>query len=79
MELGWSAARVIVIDEDLGRSGSETSARTGFQRRVADVGLGQVGLILGIEVSRLARNNADWSQLGPKQLLYRVTATLLAR
>jgi DNA invertase Pin-like site-specific DNA recombinase len=61
--LGWSAAQVVVIDEDLGRSGSEASARSGFQRLVAEVGLGQVGLILGIEVSRLARNNADWYQL----------------
>jgi DNA invertase Pin-like site-specific DNA recombinase len=63
VEFGWPASRVVVIDEDLGRSGAEASARTGFQRLVADVGLGQVGLILGIEVSRLARNNADWYQL----------------
>lgn len=75
VELGWTAARVVVIDEDLGRSGSETSARTGFQRLVADVGLGQVGLILGIEVSRLARNNADWYQLLD---LCAVTDTLIA-
>jgi DNA invertase Pin-like site-specific DNA recombinase len=63
VELGWPASRVVVIDADLGRSGAETSARAGFQQLVADVGLGQVGLILGIEVSRLARNNADWYQL----------------
>ncbi|MQB02025.1 MAG: hypothetical protein GEU78_17480 [Actinobacteria bacterium] len=75
VELGWPSARVVVIDEDLGRSGAETSARTGFQRLVADVGLGQVGLILGIEVSRLARNNADWYQLLD---LCAVTDTLIA-
>jgi DNA invertase Pin-like site-specific DNA recombinase len=61
--LGWDAHQVNVIDSDLGRSGSETTAREGFKELVADVGLGQVGIILGIEVSRLARNNADWYQL----------------
>jgi DNA invertase Pin-like site-specific DNA recombinase len=61
--LGWPAARVVVIDEDLGRSGAEATARTGFKGLVADVGLGKVGAILGIEVSRLARNNADWYHL----------------
>ena len=73
--LGWPSARVVVIDEDLGRSGAESTARTGFQRLVADVGLGHVGLILGIEVSRLARNNADWYQLLD---LCAVTDTLIA-
>lgn len=61
--LGWAARRVVVVDEDLGRSGAESSAREGFTNLVADVGLGKVGIILGIEVSRLARNNADWYQL----------------
>ncbi len=61
--LGWLAHQVVVIDEDLGRSGADASAREGFKGLVADVGLGKVGLILGIEVSRLARNNADWYQL----------------
>jgi DNA invertase Pin-like site-specific DNA recombinase len=61
--LGWPAHQVVVIDADLGRSGAESTARVGFQRLVADVGLGHVGLVLGIEVSRLARNNADWYQL----------------
>jgi DNA invertase Pin-like site-specific DNA recombinase len=73
--LGWPASRVVVIDEDLGRSGAHAAGRAGFQRLVADVGLGQVGLILGIEVSRLARNNADWYQLLD---LCAVTDTLLA-
>jgi DNA invertase Pin-like site-specific DNA recombinase len=61
--LGWLAHQVVVIDEDLGRSGADASAREGFKGLVADVGLGRVGLIIGIEVSRLARNNADWYQL----------------
>jgi len=61
--LGWAAHQVVVIDADLGRSGADATAREGFQRLVADVGLGHVGLVLGIEVSRLARNNADWYQL----------------
>src|ERR1700694_3888136 len=54
--LGWAAGQVIVIDEDLGRSGADASQRTGFKNVVADVGLGKVGIIFGIEVSRLARN-----------------------
>jgi DNA invertase Pin-like site-specific DNA recombinase len=62
-QLGWLAHQVVVIDEDLGRSGADASAREGFKGLVADVGLGRVGLILGIEVSRLARNNADWYHL----------------
>ena len=61
--LGWDAHQVKVIDADLGRSGSEMTAREGFKELVADVGLGQVGIIFGIEVSRLARNNTDWYQL----------------
>ena len=52
-----------MIDEDQGRSGKSTNGRDGFQGLVADVGLGQVGIVLGIEVSRLARNNAAWYQL----------------
>ena len=61
--LGWPAPQVVVIDADLGRSGADATARMGFRELVADVGLGQVGIVLGIEVSRLARNNADWYQL----------------
>jgi DNA invertase Pin-like site-specific DNA recombinase len=61
--MGWAAHQVIVVDDDLGRSGADSSAREGFQHLVADVGLGKVGIIFGIEVSRLARNNADWYQL----------------
>jgi DNA invertase Pin-like site-specific DNA recombinase len=58
---GW--AQVIVIDEDLGKSGATTTGRTGFQRLVAEVSLGHAGAVFGLEVSRLARNNRDWYQL----------------
>jgi excisionase family DNA binding protein len=61
--LGWPARQVVIVDDDLGRSGAEATAREGFKSLVADVGLGKVGVIFGIEVSRLARNNADWYQL----------------
>jgi DNA invertase Pin-like site-specific DNA recombinase len=62
-DLGWSAERITVIDEDLGISGSGYVARSGFARLTAEVALGHVGLVLGLEVSRLARNNADWHRL----------------
>jgi DNA invertase Pin-like site-specific DNA recombinase len=58
--LGWPAERIVVIDEDLGLSGSGVVERTGFARLTAEVALGHVGIVLGLEVSRLARNNADW-------------------
>ena len=61
--LGWPPDRVRVVDDDLGCSGADANARNGFQELVAAVGLGQVGLVLGIEVSRLARCNADWYHL----------------
>ena len=62
-ELGWPDDRIIVIDEDLGLSGSGSVARAGFARLTAEVALAHVGLVLGLEVSRLARNNADWHRL----------------
>ena len=58
--LGWPAARVVVIDEDLGLSGASAGNRGGFARLTAEVALGHVGIVLGLEVSRLARNNGDW-------------------
>ncbi|MFB7793794.1 recombinase family protein, partial [Streptomyces sp. NPDC056086] len=58
--LDWQSDRVLVIDEDLGRSGSSAVARTGFQRLVTEIGLDHVGLVLGIEMSRLARSGRDW-------------------
>jgi DNA invertase Pin-like site-specific DNA recombinase len=61
--LGWPADRVIVIDQDLGQSGASTIDRAGFQRLVAEVGMGRAGIVLGLEVSRLARNSADWHRL----------------
>src|SRR6059036_3342274 len=60
--LGWPLERVVVIDSDLGLSGAD-SDRAGFQQLVAAVGMGEVGIVLGLEVSRLARNNADWQRL----------------
>jgi DNA invertase Pin-like site-specific DNA recombinase len=62
-ELGWAAERVLVIDDDLGKSGTSTEGRTGFQRLVSEVSLDHVGIILGVEMSRLARSCADWYQL----------------
>ena len=62
-ELGWSREQVTVVDEDLGLSGSGTVKRSGFARMTAEVALGHVGIVLGLEVSRLARNNADWYRL----------------
>lgn len=61
--LGWPRERVLVIDDDLGRSGASAEGRPGFQRLVAEVSLDHVGLLLGVEVSRLARNCRDWHQL----------------
>jgi hypothetical protein len=63
LELGWPPTAIAVIDEDQGRSGSSATARTGFQRLVAEVSLGQVGMVLMLEASRLARNSSDWHQL----------------
>jgi DNA invertase Pin-like site-specific DNA recombinase len=61
--LGWAKEQVIVIDQDLGLSGSGSVKRSGFAHMTAEVALGHVGIVLGLEVSRLARNNADWYRL----------------
>jgi DNA invertase Pin-like site-specific DNA recombinase len=61
--LGWGAEQVIVIDIDQGQSGASAADREGFQRLVAEVGMGRAGIVLGLECSRLARNNADWHRL----------------
>src|SRR5918912_1369397 len=53
--LGWAVSQIVVIDEDLGRSGASAQGRDGFQRLVADVGMGKAGIVIGTEVSRLAR------------------------
>jgi len=63
LALGWKPEQVFVIDQDLGHSGASAVDRAGFQRLVADVGLGKVGLVLGLEVSRLARSSSDWHHL----------------
>jgi DNA invertase Pin-like site-specific DNA recombinase len=62
-QLGWAKEQVIVIDEDLGVSGSGFAERSGFTRMTAEVALGHVGIVFGLEVSRVARNNADWYRL----------------
>src|SRR5664280_844345 len=61
--LGWPSAAVRVIDDDLGVSGASVAGRSGFAELVAQVGLGQVGVVVALEVSRLARNNSDWYKL----------------
>jgi hypothetical protein len=61
--LGWDASQVTVIDIDQGHSGASAADREGFQQMVAEVSLGRAGIVLGLECSRLARNNADWHQL----------------
>jgi Resolvase, N terminal domain len=61
--LGWRLDQIVVIDSDLGQSGASAADRAGFQRLVTEVGLGKVGIVMGMEVSRLARNNTDWHRL----------------
>ncbi len=61
--LGWPLERIIVIDSDQGLSGATTAGRDGFQRLVGDVGMGLAGIVMGLEVSRLARNSSDWHRL----------------
>jgi DNA invertase Pin-like site-specific DNA recombinase len=63
IQFGWPVEQIVVIDTDQGQSGASAADREGFQRLVADVGLGKAGIVLGLEVSRLARNNADWHRL----------------
>ena len=73
--LGWAPDRVVVIDEDQGQSGQSTATRFGVQRLLAEGGLDHVGLILGLEMSRLARSHKDWHQVLALCALFR---TLLA-
>jgi len=74
-ELGWPRTAVTVIDEDLGISGASAAGRPGFAQLAAQVGMGQVGIVLSLECSRLARNNADWYRLLE---LAAMTGTLIA-
>jgi DNA invertase Pin-like site-specific DNA recombinase len=71
---GWPAERIHVIDCDLGKSGSSAVARDGFQELVSEVALNKAGIVMGLEVSRLARNSADWHRLLE---LCALTATLI--
>src|ERR1700685_1113114 len=61
--LGWRQEQITVIDSDLGQSGASAGDREGFQRLVTEVSLGRAGIVLGLEVSRLARNSMDWHRL----------------
>jgi len=63
LALGWRDEQIIVIDNDQGESGASAAWRAGFQRLVTEVGMGHAGIVMGLEVSRLARNNADWHRL----------------
>jgi DNA invertase Pin-like site-specific DNA recombinase len=63
IRFGWPRERVEVIDEDLGKSGAGASERSGFQKLIAEIGLGNAGLVVSLDASRLARNNRDWHQL----------------
>jgi DNA invertase Pin-like site-specific DNA recombinase len=73
--LGWPRDRVEVVDEDQGRSGQTAAGRLGFQYLLAELGLDHVGIIFGLEMSRLARSNKDWHQLLELCAIFR---TLLA-
>lgn len=61
--LGWPPEQIVVIDSDLGQSGASSADREGFQLLVTEVGLGRAGIVMGLEVSRLARNSSDWHRL----------------
>lgn len=63
LALGWTRPQITVVDEDQARTASGVVDRTGFDKMAAEVGLGRVGIVIGIEVARLARNNAEWYRL----------------
>src|SRR5262244_3328348 len=63
LAFGWAPSQVLVIDEDLGKSGATAAGRPGFQRLVAEVTLAHVGIVFGLDISRLARSNRDWHHL----------------
>jgi DNA invertase Pin-like site-specific DNA recombinase len=75
VDLGWSRERVRVIDEDQGKSGASPNSRNGFCELVGSVARREVGIVIGLEVSRLARNSPDWSHL---LYMCRWTGTLIA-
>ena len=61
--LGWSESRIVTIDSDLGHSAASVADRVGFQKLVSEVSMNRAGIVLGLEVSRLARNSSDWHRL----------------
>ena len=63
VSLGWPLDNIITIDSDLGQSGATATERSGFQKLVAEVGMGHAGIVIGLEVSRLSRSSTDWSRL----------------
>ena len=63
MSLGWPVVQIVTVDSDLGETATSVADREGFQKLMTEVSLGRVGLVMGLEVSRLARNNADWARL----------------
>lgn len=63
LALGWREEDIVVIDDDLGKSGASSSLRDGFQRLVSEAAMGRAGIVMGLEVSRLARNSSDWHRL----------------
>lgn len=63
VRLGWPKERILVIDDDLGKSAASAAYRQGFQQLMGEIGLARVGLVLSLDASRLARNNRDWYQL----------------
>ena len=63
MALGWPVVQIVTVDSDLGETAASVADRQGFQKLMIEVSLGRVGLVMGLEVSRLARNNADWARL----------------
>jgi DNA invertase Pin-like site-specific DNA recombinase len=71
---GWPLDQIQVIDCDLGRSAASVDRRDGFQRLVSEVALGKAGIVMGLEVSRLARNSAEWHKLIE---LCAITSTLI--
>jgi len=75
LQLGWARSQIVVIDDDQGQSGSRAHARSGFGRLVTAVGLGEVGMVMSLEASRLARNSPDWHNL---IYMSRYTDTLIA-
>ena len=73
--LGWATSRIMVLDEDQGKSGQSSAGREAFKRILGDVSVGEVGIVVGLEVSRLARNSADWF---PLVEMCALTGTLIA-